>query len=554
LANKEDRFVRKFRVQVLSKIMDWAQSFVDEAVTVKVARIVVNAEPSRAEVAAARRVILTCLPALVLLPLGLCFLQGAALALPLGFAIVVAIFLVAILACLWRGRQPGLDNQDDDRRSAFLAARPDPIDLSLFPGIALVLDGQACVTQLGGRDVDLFLPVLRDPQGRNFIDQVHVTDRIAFVRAFDALRQGEDRMRLSMRLGRPQADDTVGTLMAVSLDMAVSRDANGHLAHVFVQVLDCTREQDMAEQLVRLEADLQNAHEMKSRFLAAASHELRTPLNAILGFSDILMGDYFGRMEDERHREYVRLIRQSGGHLLSVVNSMLDMCRIEAGRYELLVEPFTLAETIHDCEKMLALQAREKGVRLTSRIGRNVGELHADPRAVRQILINLVGNAIKFTEAGGVITVDAARSDQNLLISVSDTGIGIEQDKIRTLGEPFVQVQSDYNRQYDGVGLGLSLVKGLVALHGGEFKISSRHGEGTVVEISLPMDGSGVSRIEATGESQHIEFPPRLQASPAIEPRNMVNMDQQRVNDSQFGAQEGPREGLNGDAKAKIAG
>nr|WP_083638738.1 HAMP domain-containing sensor histidine kinase [Rhizobium oryziradicis] len=534
-------------MQVLSKITDWAQAFVDEAVTRKVARIVVSAEPSHAEVAAARRVIMTCLPALVLLPLGLSFLQGAAVALPLGFAIVVATFLVAVLASLRMVRPSPLNNQDEDP----FAPAPTKIDLGLFPGLALVLDGQGCVLQMGGRDVDSFLPALRDPLGRTFIDQVHVTDRIAFVRAFDSLRQGEDRMRLSLRLGRPHSDDVVGTLMAVSLDMAVGRDADGRLASVFVQVLDCTHEQDMAEQLVRLEADLQNAHEMKSRFLAAASHELRTPLNAILGFSDILMGDYFGRMEDERHREYVRLIRQSGGHLLSVVNSMLDMCRIEAGRYELLVEPFTLSETIYDCEKMLALQAREKGVRLTSRIGRNVGELHADPRAVRQILINLVGNAIKFTEAGGVITVDAARSDQNLLISVSDTGIGIEQDKIRTLGEPFVQVQSDYNRQYDGVGLGLSLVKGLVALHGGEFKISSRHGEGTVVEISLPMDGSGVSRIEATGESQHIEFPPRLQAS-------MVNTGQTTGNDSALGAQEGPRkgpqEGLNGDAKAKIAG
>ncbi|THF47586.1 sensor histidine kinase [Allorhizobium terrae] len=539
--------LRKFRVQVLSKITDWAETFVDEAVTRKVARIVVSAEPSHAEIVATRRVIMTCLPALVLLPLGLSFLQGAAVALPLGFAIVFAIFLVALLASLRMVRPSPLNNQEETPHTP----APAMVDLGLFPGLALELDGQACVLRMGGRDVESFLPALRDPLGRTFIDQVHVTDRIAFVRAFDSLRQGDDRMRLSLRLGRPQADDmsddVPGTLMAVSLDMAGSRDADGRLASVLVQVLDCTHEQDMAEQLVRLEADLQNAHEMKSRFLAAASHELRTPLNAILGFSDILMGDYFGRMEDERHREYVRLIRQSGGHLLSVVNSMLDMCRIEAGRYELLVEPFTLSETIHDCEKMLALQAREKGVRLTSRIGRNVGELHADPRAVRQILINLVGNAIKFTEAGGVITVDAARSEQNLLISVSDTGIGIEEDKIRTLGEPFVQVQSDYNRQYDGVGLGLSLVKGLVALHGGEFKISSRHGEGTLVEISLPIDGSGVSRIEATGESQHIEFPPRLQAS-------MVNTGQQSENCSTFGAQEGPRKGLNGDAKAKIAG
>lgn len=530
-------------MQVLKHITDRAQSSLDAAVTFVVGRIVTDAEPSRAEVAAARRVVMTCLPALVLLPLGLSFLQGAAIALPLGFAIVVATFLVAILASLWMVRQSVSRPDDNPNEKPKTPFQTPSVDFSLFPGLVLVLDGQACVEKLGGRDAAAFMPFMRLPLGRTFVDQVHVTDRIAFVRAFDALRQGEDRTRVCLRLGRPPADESAGALMAVSLDMAGTRDSFGNLSSVFVQALDCSHEQEMSDQIARLEVDLQNAHEMKSRFLAAASHELRTPLNAILGFSDILMGDYFGRIEDERHREYVRLIRQSGGHLLSVVNSMLDMCRIEAGRYELLVEPFTLSDTIFDCEKMLALQAREKGVTLTSRIARNIDEVYADPRAMRQILINLVGNAIKFTETGGVITVDAARSDQNLLISVSDTGIGIDQDKIRTLGQPFVQVQNDYSRQYDGVGLGLSLVKGLVALHGGEFVISSRPGEGTVVQISLPIDGSGASRIEATGESQNIEFPPRLQAS-------AVQTGQRDVNDSQFGAQEG----LNGDAKAKIAG
>lgn len=541
--------MRKFHVQVLKHITDRAQSSLDAAVTFVVGRIVTDAEPSRAEIVAARRVVMTCLPALVLLPLGLSFLQGAAIALPLGFAIVVATFLVAILASLWMVRQSMSRPADNPGEAPRVPTRTPSVDFSLFPGLVLVLNGQACVETLGGRDRDAFLPFMRLPIGRTFVDQVHVTDRIAFVRAFDALRQGEDRSRVCLRLGRPQADGTAptdesaGALMAVTLDMAASRDGFGNLTSVLVQAIDGSHEQAMADQIARLEVDLQNAHEMKSRFLAAASHELRTPLNAILGFSDILMGDYFGRIEDERHREYLRLIRQSGGHLLSVVNSMLDMCRIEAGRYELLVEPFRLSETVFDCEKMLALQAREKGVTLTSRIARNVDEVHADPRAMRQILINLVGNAIKFTETGGVITVDAARSEQNVLISVSDTGIGIDQDKIRTLGQPFVQVQNDYSRQYDGVGLGLSLVKGLVALHGGKFGISSRPGEGTVVQISLPIDGSGASRIEAMGESQNIEFPPRLQAS-------AVQTGQQDVNDSQFGAQEG----LNGDAKAKIAG
>ncbi|MCE6074635.1 two-component sensor histidine kinase [Agrobacterium vitis] len=528
MVSKEDRKSRKFGVLVLSKIADRAKTLLDEAVTLVVTRIGAEASPSRAEVAAARCVVLACLPALVLVPFILSFFQGVAVALPLGVAIVAGLFLIAIVAALWlarlSGRQPVIRNSLDTSAS---------IDLSLFPGMVFTLDAQARVETVGGRDARDFLPFLRNPLGRPFIDQVHVTDRIAFVRAFDALRQGEDVGRVQLRLARPtghpegvkgetgegQYSDTAsdeaadGTLMAVGLDMAVRRDERGGIAGIFVQMLDCREQQQMAQRLVKLDADLQTANEAKSRFLAAVSHELRTPLNAILGFSDILMGDYFGRMEDERHREYVRLIRQSGGHLLSVVNTMLDMCRIEAGRYELLVEPFCISQTIHDCENMLALQAQEKGVKLTSRIGRDVSELTADPRAVRQILINLVGNAIKFTQPGGVVTVDAARFGKDLVISVSDTGIGIAQDRILLLGQPFVQVDSDYNRKFDGVGLGLSLVKGLVALHGGTFLLTSRVGEGTVVSITLPIDGSGIARVQSTGESRQIEFPPRLPVS-----------------------------------------
>lgn len=358
---------------VLSKIADRAKTLLDEAVTLVVTRIGAEASPSRAEVAAARCVVLACLPALVLVPLTLSFFQGVAVALPLGVAIVAGLFLIAVVAALWlarlSSRQPAIRQSLDTSAS---------IDLSLFPGMVFTLDAQARVETVGGRDARDFLPFLRNPLGRPFIDQVHVTDRIAFVRAFDALRQGEDIGRVKLRLARPTnahsegsngenllgdttSDEAAdGTLMAVGLDMAVRRDERGGIAGIFVQMLDYREQQQMAQRLVKLDADLQTANEAKSRFLAAVSHELRTPLNAILGFSDILMGDYFGRMEDERHREYVRLIRQSGGHLLSVVNTMLDMCRIEAGRYELLVEPFSLSQAIHDCENMLALQAQER--------------------------------------------------------------------------------------------------------------------------------------------------------------------------------------------------
>ncbi len=204
------------------------------------------------------------------------------------------------------------------------------------------------------------------------------------------------------------------------------------------------------------------------------------------------------------------LIRQSGAHLLSVVNTMLDMSKLEAGRYELMMESFPIAETISSCEAMLGLQAKEKGLTLTSRIQRGIGEIAADQRAIRQVLINLAGNAIKFTDAGGVVSIDAAREGKMLKLTVSDTGIGIASDKIDLLGQPFMQVQNEYTRRYEGTGLGLSLVKGLVALHGGTFVIASKPGEGTVVTIMLPADGSGMAGGENAETESMVEFPPRI--------------------------------------------
>jgi len=296
--------------------------------------------------------------------------------------------------------------------------------------------------------------------------------------------------------------------------MTAVRDAHGELTGVVGQLRDVSDEQNLRHEAASKAAEAETANDAKSRFLAAVSHELRTPLNAVLGFSDILIGEYFGQLANDRQREYVQLIRQSGAHLLSVVNTMLDMSKIESGRYELIMEPFAIADSVRACEEMLGLQAREKGVTLTSRIQRGLGEITADQRALQQVLINLVGNAVKFTDAGGVVTMDAAVIGPDLVLTVSDTGIGIPVDRLASLGQPFVQVQNDYTRRYEGTGLGLSLVKGLVALHGGVFAISSRPGEGTVITITVPADGSGApSADDGDGWDKTVEFPPRLKSA-----------------------------------------
>ena len=342
----------------------------------------------------------------------------------------------------------------------------------------------------------------------SLVDAVHVSTRIDYLQALDNLRQGEPVATAEFLLGTDTA------LRLFRGHFTAERDSDGSLSGYVIQAVDISDEIALRGELATAKSDARSANEAKTRFLAAVSHELRTPLNAILGFSDILLGEYFGKFENERQKEYVDLVNQSGHHLLAVVNAMLDMSRIEAGRYELLMEPFAVGSVLRSVDEMLALEASRKGVVFSTRVSRGVDEVVADRRAVKQILINLANNAIKFTQEGGVVTIDAGVRAGRLELRVSDTGIGIPTDKLAMIGTPFMQVQNDYTRRYEGTGLGLALVKGLVALHGGEFGIDSTEGKGTVITVSLPLDGNG----EVKGGL--IEFPPRLQHTNAGETRD----------------------------------
>jgi cell cycle sensor histidine kinase DivJ len=223
------------------------------------------------------------------------------------------------------------------------------------------------------------------------------------------------------------------------------------------------------------------------------SHELRTPLNAIIGFSDMLANDQLV-LDPARKFEYAKLINDSGRHLLSVVNGILDMSKMESGNFEITPEPFAPAPAIRSCCDILALKAQEAGVDLKTRIAADLPEVVADRRAVNQILINLVSNAIKFTLRGGRVCVSALRDGPKLVVAVEDTGVGIGETDLPRLGEAFFQARASYDRRHDGTGLGLSIVKGLVRLHGGDIDIRSRLGDGTRVTVRLPIDCEGARR------------------------------------------------------------
>ncbi|WP_421871625.1 sensor histidine kinase [Pararhizobium sp.] len=484
-------------------------SRIDDAARLWLPRQLAGEPEASREFAVIRAVAATALVAFPTVPLALSVALPVSLALPVGAALVGAAALIAAVGGIAYQRNRTLVR-------AVAASRNLPVDdgarhYDCFAGLVTIHDIRGSVTSVHGRDAETYLAWMRNPGGRGFIEQIHVSDRILFMQAIDALRQGNRQATIDIRLEHPNVFTGGEQFVHMRCEMTALGEVDGEFA-ILVQSRDVSEEARLRAEAIHKTGLAETANDAKTRFLAAVSHELRTPLNAILGFSDILSGEYFGKLENDRQREYVSLINQSGAHLLSVVNTMLDMSKIEAGRYELIPEPFRVADVVNACEAMLGLQAREKGVQLTSRIMRSVGEVNADQRAIQQILINLVGNAIKFTDRGGLVTIDAEINGGNLSLIVSDTGIGIAENKLSSLGQPFVQIQNDYTRKYEGTGLGLSLVKGLVALHGGQFDIRSRPGEGTVITVTIALDGSGIVGIDEQEpvEQTMVEFPPRL--------------------------------------------
>ena len=228
------------------------------------------------------------------------------------------------------------------------------------------------------------------------------------------------------------------------------------------------------------------ASRTKSAFLAAMSHELRTPLNAVIGFSEMMLAEAFGPLGSPRYHDYLNDIRASGAHLLSVINDILDLSRLDAGQGVVEAETFDLGEEIAATLRMVAPQAAKAKVALASRIAPDLPLLKADRRRIVQILLNLLSNALKFTPPGGAVTVRAMADDEGLRLSVSDTGIGIAAEDIPKALEPFGQVDSSLARKYDGTGLGLPLTRRMAELHGGSLVLDSAPGQGTIVTVRLP--------------------------------------------------------------------
>jgi cell cycle sensor histidine kinase DivJ len=249
---------------------------------------------------------------------------------------------------------------------------------------------------------------------------------------------------------------------------------------------DITRRKNHERALIEARDQAEEASRAKSRFLANMSHELRTPLNAIIGFSEVMTQELFGALGSARYLEYTRLINESGTHLLELINSILDMSKIEAGRFTIAPQLFHLEEAANQALGFVSLHAERAGITLQQTIAPAVRHVRADKRAVLQILINLLSNGVKYTQRGGRVSITAELVSGALQIAVSDTGVGIGEADLARLGQPFEQVENEYTRSKEGTGLGLALVRALTHLHGGTMTLSSALGEGTCVRIMLP--------------------------------------------------------------------
>lgn len=328
--------------------------------------------------------------------------------------------------------------------------------------------------------------------GRDFNEMLgHRSDQIAgFQSEEDALVMNaqEDDVLTSGKLvnRRVKRFFVDGDLHTLSITKFPVYDRDGKITKVGSVSVDLTELFKAEEAARNAYNEAEKANRAKSQFIATMSHEFRTPLNAILGFSEMLRGEFFGPLGTDNYREYANDIHSSGEHLLGLVNDILDVAAIEAGKRALLKEHFNIGDVLDECIRNFQQQAADRDIELIVNMADDIGPLHADRKAVAQIFLNILANAVKFTEQGGRISISVQAEGDMLKARVADSGIGIPGDFLHRATEPFSKGQPNAHVTKSGTGLGLSIVKSLVDAHGGQLSITSATGKGTEVYVTLP--------------------------------------------------------------------
>ena len=380
----------------------------------------------------------------------------------------------------WRAKA-----RDNELRDRMLLSAIDDL-VTWHDGNGRVLEASASASKFVGADAARL-------RGHGLLERVHVGDRPALLQTLsDVAATGTPanvQFRLHLDSAAIRAEGSAGFIFAEMRAHRIEGRNSGVAGSSVVAVTrDVTEHRRHAAELERARTEAERADEVKSRFLATVSHELRTPLNAIIGFSQVLAGEGAVALEPERTREYAGIIGSSGQHLLEVVNTLLDLSRIQSGHFDYSPESIDIGALVRTCCDLMQLKTAGAGITLVRTAIPASLEINADPRACRQMIINLLSNAVKFTPSGGRVEVGLRRSGNGLDIVVADTGIGIGEADLPRVGDPFFQAGDGYRRAHEGAGLGLSVVQGLVGLHGGSISIESTVGDGTTVTVTLPLD------------------------------------------------------------------
>jgi PAS domain S-box-containing protein len=296
----------------------------------------------------------------------------------------------------------------------------------------------------------------------------------------EVLNTGRTQTRL---VERPFADNRIHTVSITKFPVYNQQGTITKVGSVSIDMTEQVQAQKIANTALQ---EAEAANRAKSEFLASVSHDLRTPLNAILGFADILSKQYLGPLSDEKCKEYAEYISASGEHLLMLVNNILDLSAIEAGKRSFVKEKLLAEDYVNDCVKTIAEEAASHGIEVVITLAENLPPLYADRSAVKQILLNLLSNSLKFTPKGGKVTLAAKASKRNTKLSVTDTGKGIPAGKLQSLTEPFTKGENNPYLSEEGWGLGLAITKSLVELHDGRLDIKSKPGTGTTITVTLP--------------------------------------------------------------------
>ena len=326
----------------------------------------------------------------------------------------------------------------------------------------------------------------------NYLELVHVQDRVALAH-FLAHAGAQNGAAFDFRPIISPSNTQTPKWVQVTLSSLCGKTTGSTFG--LATYSDVTAQRQQAENHEHMVREAEQASSAKSKFLANISHELRTPLNAILGFSELLNSPLITSINEEKRGEYIGLIHDSASHLLTLLNGILDMSKIENGMYEIFPESFSLAKCLEKTTAIMQGQASKNAITLQTAGFGDMPDIVADERALKQIMINLLSNAIKFSNENGTVLVHAERRARTIVLSVIDHGVGISPEHLDNLGKPFFQADSKYDRKYEGTGLGLSVVKGLVELHGGTISFTSQRGKGTTAKVILPIYGKAGRKV-----------------------------------------------------------